>query len=304
LPNDILNPRRAPRLLLRCKVEVRDRFATWLAETEDLGPRGCQLVTPRLASRGRDLQLGLRCQALGRTVRATGRVIWSRAQVPSRLGVEFDVGRTDLGWFEAVLKADPSLTVALKRAPERLARTALLRLGQPPRFMGDFSAEEVAILRRVGPGLTADELSRQLGTAFERVRGALFALLARRLLVLSPEEAVPESRWREVLAAAERALAAEGIRLPAPTPPGPLGAPGRTAAAQALYDEGIGHLTAGRIEVAVTRLREAQALSPTDPLIAGALGRLAPWASTPDGTALTAAAAVAQATTRPRGRSS
>jgi hypothetical protein len=58
-----------------------------------------------------------------------------------------------------------------------------------------------------------------------------------------------------------------------------MGAVGRTAAAQALYDEGIGHLTAGRIEVAVARLRDAKALAPGDPLITGALQRLAPWAS-------------------------
>ena len=68
------------------------------------------------------------------------------------------------------------------------------------------------------------------------------------------------------------------MKLPAPTV-GPNGAIGRSAAAQALFDEGIAHLTAGRIEVAVSRLREARRLAPTDPLIAGALQRLAPWAS-------------------------
>jgi len=51
------------------------------------------------------------------------------------------------------------------------------------------------------------------------------------------------------------------------------------AAAQKLFDEGIAHLTAGRIEVAVARLREARRLAPTDPLISGALQRLAPWAA-------------------------
>jgi len=216
-----------------------------------------------------------------------------------RLGVEFEVGRTDMGWFEALVQADPSMALALRRAPERLPRAARLYMGEPPRYLGDFSAEEVAILKRVDVGLSVDELRRQLGSAFERVRGALFALLARRLLVLAPEEAVPAERWRDVLVAAERTLAAEGIRLPAPTPAGPLGAPGRSAAAQALYDEGIGHLTAGRIEVAVARLREAQALAPTDLLIAGALGRLAPWAAQ---AADALAVGVAQATTRPRGR--
>ena len=60
---------------------------------------------------------------------------------------------------------------------------------------------------------------------------------------------------------------------------GPNGAGGRSAAAQGLFDEGISHLTAGRIEVAVAKLREARRLAPTDSLILGALQRLAPWAA-------------------------
>jgi hypothetical protein len=260
-------------------VEIRDRFAAWSAQTEDLGPRGCQLVTPRLAAPGRELQLQIRCDAIGRTIKATGKVVWMRAQEPSRLGIEFQAGRTDGGWFDVLMLADPGAAQTLRRVPERLPRTTTLYLGEPPRFLGDFSAEEVAVLKRIGAGVTVDGLARQLGTAFERVRGAMFSLVSRRLLVLAAREAVGPERWGAVLAGAERSLAAEGIALPAPTPAGPQGAAGRSAAAQALYDEGISHLTAGRIEVAVARLRDARALSPDDPLIAGALQRLAPWAS-------------------------
>lgn len=276
---EVLNPRRAPRAPQRCTVEIRDRFAAWKAETEDLGPRGCQLVTPRLAAPGRELHLQIRCDAIGRTIKATGKVVWARAQEPSRLGVEFELGRTEGGWFDALMRSDPAAAQQVRRIPERLQRTARLHLGEPPRFLSDFSAEEVSILREVGAGITVAGLARALGSAFERVRGALFALVARRQLVLSPAEAVPPERWKAPLAAAQKALAAEGIAIPAPTPSGPLGAVGRTAAAQALYDEGIGHLTAGRIEVAVARLRDAKKLAPDDPLITGALQRLAPWAS-------------------------
>lgn len=276
---EVLNPRRAPRVPHRCTVEIRDRFAAWKAETEDLGPRGCQLVTPRLAAPGRELHLQIRCHAIGRTIKATGRVVWTRAQEPSRLGVAFEAGRTEAGWFEALVQSDPAAAQVVRRIPERLPRSARLYLGAPPRLVADFSAEEVAVLREVRGGLTVEGLARALGSAFERVRGAMFALVSRRLLVLSPDEAVAPERWRPALDQAARALAAEGIAIPAPTPAGPLGAIGRTAAAQALYDEGIGHLTAGRIEVAVARLRDAKALAPDDPLITGALQRLAPWAS-------------------------
>jgi hypothetical protein len=274
---DLVNPRRAPRLAHHCRVDVRDRFAAWTAATEDLGPLGCQLVTPRLAAPGRELKLRIYCEAIGQTIETGGTVVWSRAESPSRLGVRFPDHRARPAWFDLLRLAAPEAATA-RFLPDRLPYDTVLRLGEPPRFMADFSPEEVAVLRRIGPGITVEGLARQLGSAFERVRGSIFSLLARRLLVLSAAESVTPARWHEPLASAERALAAAGVRLPAPTV-GPNGAIGRSAAAQALFDEGIAHLTAGRIEVAVSRLREARRLAPTDPLIAGALQRLAPWAS-------------------------
>jgi hypothetical protein len=192
--------------------------------------------------------------------------------------VEFPAQRGVPAWFDVLLRAVPQAAASARRTPPRLAREAVLRLGEPPAFIADFSAEEVAVLRRVGAGVTVESLSRQLGSAFPRVKGAIFALLARRMLVLHASEAGDPARWNLPIAQAERALAAAGVRLPAPTE-GPGAASGRSAAAQALFDEGIAHLTAGRIEVAVARLREARRLAPNDALIAGALQRLAPWAS-------------------------
>ena len=283
MPSDVLNPRRAPRVPHRCSVEVRDRFTSWVAVTEDLGPRGCQLVTPRLAAPGRELSLTIRCDAIGRAVRAAGRVAWARTLEPARIGVEFQPGRTEAGWFEALLRSSPLVARRLEACPDRLARTATLYLGDLPRFAAAFSAEEVAVLRRIGRGLTVEELSRGLGTAFPRVCGSLFALLSRGLLTLLPGEACPPDCWRRVLEAAERSLQAAGTLLPGPTTPGPAGAPGRSAAAQALFDESVGHLTTGRFELAVARLREARELAPRDPMIAGALERLAPWSGSRSG---------------------
>lgn len=299
MQNELVNPRRAPRVAHRCRVEVRDRFSAWTASTEDLGPLGCQLVTPRLASPGRELRLSIHCDAIGQTIETSGRVVWSRSQSPSRLGIQFQPSRSSQEWFDVLLRAVPQAAGNSKRMPDRLPRSTVLRLGEPPRFMADFTAEEVAVLRRVGGGITIEALSRQLGSAFDRVRAAIFALLARRLLVLTAAEATAPSRWNEPLAAAEKALAALGVKLPAPTV-GPNGATGRSAAAQALFDEGIAHLTAGRIEVSVARLREARRLAPTDPLITGALQRLAPWASQEQDKDLEAGA-TATASAGPRG---
>jgi len=278
LGKELVNPRSAPRLNHRCRVEVRDRFSAWTAATEDLGPRGCQLVTPRFAAPGRELKLRIHCDAIGQTIETTGKVIWSRAETPSRLGIQFQTTRSAPEWFEVLLRADPNAVSSSHRIPERLPRQSLLRLGHPPRFIPDFSATEVAVLRRIGAGLSVEALADQLGSAFDRVRPSIFSLLARRLLVLTAAEAVPPERWSETLATAEKALAAAGVKLPAPTV-GPNAASGRSAAAQGLFDEGIAHLNAGRIQVAVARLREARRLAPNDPLIAGALQRLAPWAA-------------------------
>jgi hypothetical protein len=262
----------------RCRVEVRDRFSTWAASTEDLGPLGCQLVTPRLAAPGRELKLRIHCDAIGQVIETGGRVVWTRSEAPSRLGVQFEPLAATAAWFDVLVQAAPQAASSSRRLPERLPPSTVLRLGRPPIFIADFSAEEVAVLRRVGAGITLEALARQLGSAFDRVRGSIFSLLARRLLVLSAAEAVAPSSWQEPLASAEKALAAAGVRLPAPTE-GPNAASGRSAAAQKLFDEGIAHLTAGRIEVAVSRLREARRLAPADPLISGALQRLAPWAA-------------------------
>jgi hypothetical protein len=279
-------------------VEVKDRFSSWEATTEDLGPLGCQLITPRLASPGRELKLRLRCEAIGKVIDVTGKVVWTRAQSPSRLGIEFQPSRSVPGWYEALLAADPVAAASSRRAIQRLPRDLLLRLGEPPRFVNEFSAEEVAVLRRIGNGITVADLSRQLGSAFERVRGAMFALVMRRMLVLTPAEAVAAERWTSVLAQAEKALAEAGTLLPAPLE-GRGSAGGRNAAAQALFDEGIGHLTAGRLEVALNKLREARRLAPGDPLIAGALERLSPWSAT-DPAATPTPAPVAAAASRRR----
>ncbi len=276
--SEVLNPRRAPRVLHRCEVEVRDRFASWTAESEDLGPRGCQLVTPRIAAPGRALKLQFRCLAIGKVIRATGQVVWSRATEPCRMGIQFDPTETDPGWFARLVEADPFAAEAATRLPDRLPRSTELFLGRPPRLLADFSAEEVAVLRRIGPGITLEALAAGLGSSFERVRGAVFSLLARRLLVRARADAIAAEAWAGLLRSAEGSLAAEGIRLPGPTT-GAEGASGRSAAAQALFDEGIAHLTGGRLEVAVARLREARSLAPHDAMIAGALQRLAPWTS-------------------------
>jgi hypothetical protein len=263
---EVLDPRRAPRVPLRLAVLLRHRRVSWRAESDDLGPCGCQVVSPRVLAAGRDVALAIACPALRRTVSAIGRVAWSRAEAPARLGIAFEVPAADRDWFQTLLREDPVASRAAVRAPLRLARDTALRLGAPPAAVADFSADELLVLRAVGAGTTVAALAGRLGGVFSRARSALFSLLARRLVLAgpAPEGArSPPEGWVRIL----RSGAARGPLEPPPRPP----------AAQRLYEEGVRHLGGGRIDLAIARFREALALVPGDASLATTLARLERW---------------------------
>jgi len=183
----------------RCPVEIRYGSLTWQAETEDLGPTGCQLLTSRIVSRRREVTLTFRAGELGlKPVTVKGTVIWARPDSPSRIGVRFDAA-TDASWFERLLAADPAIAAEAVAIPERLSKDVRIFLGLPPRRRVQFSADELAVLRAASGGATLEQLARATGDAFENVRGRLFSLIGRRLVVLDQAEAVSPDRWRLIL---------------------------------------------------------------------------------------------------------
>ncbi len=266
---DLCDPRHSARLPVRCVAEVRHRFSRWEAETDDVSQLGCQLVTPRLVTSGREVRLALQLSELRRTVQGSATVVWSRAAAPSRLGLRFRPDPDDRGWFEALLAADPLLAAAATRRPERLPGRTRLYLGQPPRRVIDFTRDELAVLRRVRPQMTVAELSATFGASPDRLLGALFALLSHRQLVLDPKRAAGQAAWRPVLAQAEAEEAAQGLSHERNV---------RSSAVQRLLDEGQAHLAVGRIALAAARFREARDLAPGDPLIEEQLRSLGPFA--------------------------
>lgn len=270
--DDILNPRRAPRVPLRCAVEIRHRLAVWNGETEDLGPGGCQVVTPRILDPGREVRLAIRCDAVARTLLTAGRVVWMRANAPARLGISFQPGAAAADWFDELARASPRAARAA-RVPDRLPRPTRVHLGKAPEVVVDFTLDELDILRRVGSGVTLDALARSFGPELgDRTRGALFALLARRCLVLDPAASQGLAAWRHVLADRESDL---------PRPAGAVEralAAGRTPEAQRLYDEALGYIGSGRLALAMDRLRNALQHAPGDPTIASTAKRIARWA--------------------------
>jgi hypothetical protein len=269
---DILNPRRVPRVPLRAAVDIRHRFSSWSGQTEDVGPGGCQIVSPRPVEPGRELKLVIRCDALGRPVGASGKVVWARAEAPVRLGVAFKPD-AESDWFDALLAADPVASRVARSCPDRLARETRVFLGKPPQLVVDFSPIEVELLRRVGSGITIDALARSYGPDFDdRTAGALFSLVARHFLVFDKIASVGVARWKGVLLDAE----------PQPPVAEPEAARGRDAGrpvpAQRLFDEAMVHIGAGRLGFAVDRLREAQRIAPGDEAIEATLKRIAKWA--------------------------
>jgi hypothetical protein len=270
MSSHVLDPRRAPRVPVCCQVTVRSGRATWQAQTVELGPRGCQLVTPRLPAPGSDASLRIRCEALGRTVRAVGRVVWQQA--PARVGIAFSPLRTDLGWFSALIAVDGSAARAVGWVPERLELGTVLRLGAVPSALPDLSPGEVAVLACVGKGITVQALRSRLGSGFEGLRATVFTLLARRLLVLTQAETDDPGPWIALLHRAARSLAAGGRPVPV-APEQPSSSP----VARRLVEDGLAHLASGRLELAVARLEAALAAAPGDATAAGLLRRLVPW---------------------------
>ncbi len=268
---DILNPRRVPRVPLRCTVDIRHRFSTWSGQTEDLGPGGCQIVSPRPVDPGRELKLVIRVDALGRPIDATGKVVWSRADAPARLGVAFKRD-ADATWFDALLAADPVASRVARSVPDRLPRQTRVYLGKPPQLLVDFSPVERELLRRIGSGVTLDALARSFGPELdERIAGSLFSLVARHFVVFDRVASVGVARWRDALADAEDPRSAGDLAMGRPPDAK------RPLQAQRLYEEAMVHIGAGRLGFAVDRLREAQRLAPDDEAIEGTLRRIAQW---------------------------
>lgn len=266
MPYEISNPRRSPRSTVRCVVEIRHRLAAWMGETEDLGPRGCQIVTDRLVEPGRSVRLAIRVEAIDGTIDGRGRVVWIRPLEPSRMGVSFRARGGD-GWFEALARADPA-GFSRHRAPDRLPRRARLFLGRPPRHVVDFSPVEREILRRIDAGTTLDALDRSFGEGLDAAaRGALFSLLARGIVVLDPAASGEAGAWRSLLPRGEKP----------PLPSIPERPTPRSPEVQRLYEEGLTHLGAGHVALAVDRFEAALGIDPRDEAISRTIQRLSRW---------------------------
>jgi hypothetical protein len=296
MPEFIDNPRRSPRAPVRCQARLVTGQGAVEAETEDIGMRGCQLIAPSQVRRAEPVKLVVTHPRLRETLEASGRVAWASAQEPWRLGIAFDESshRAARRWYEKLVEANPGLPT-LDRVPERIPVEATLYLGAPPRFVMDFTPDEVVVLRAVGSGVTLDDLRVKLRDRWLPCQRAFFSLLARNHATLQRGQAVHPDAWRKILAELEASFAVEAMSSFATPPPAPLGPPSRPGVpaveperpaprpaqaspgaqrsedAQACYLRGLAEIEAGQVHTGVALLRRAAQLSPGDPEITAAL---------------------------------
>ncbi len=206
----ILNPRRAPRAPARCRAAVLTPAGAFEAETEDIGARGCQVVSPKLVKKGDPVRITVSADRVPDELRMAGKVAWVSAQPPWRVGIAFDDAKVHAGelWFEQLVAASPGLG-AFRRVPERISLDTTVYLGPPPRFLLDFTAEEAGLLRAIGSGVRLDELKLRLRDRWPPAQCALFSLLARQAVTLSRGHAAHPDAWKKILTEVEAALAVE-----------------------------------------------------------------------------------------------
>jgi hypothetical protein len=227
----VFNPRRTPRAPVRCRAEITGTDGErWTTETEDVGPRGCQVVAPHRRLLGEKLQLTVSTEGLSRQLRVGGKVAWISAAEPWRLGVAYaeDDAAVAVDWYEALAAKNPALA-AYRGVPDRIAIDATIFLGPPPRLVVDFTNDEIQILRCVGSGISVGDLRFRLKDVWERAQHALFSLIVRRHLVLARGAAVLPSAWKQILAALEATLAVEELERTAPRPQPTVAPPPRAA---------------------------------------------------------------------------
>lgn len=78
--------RRMTRVNVCCRVVVTDRYGVWMAVTEDISARGCQVVSTRLLRPGTVLDLTVASDLFPDELQVQAEVVWA---TPTRLGIAF-----------------------------------------------------------------------------------------------------------------------------------------------------------------------------------------------------------------------
>jgi hypothetical protein len=197
----IENPRRAPRAAVRCEGRIALREGGYFpSRTSDYGPRGCQITSPQSVPTGQRVFVELRNERVNGPVELSGRVAWVAKEPPWRMGVAFDPGSFPFAhrFFDRLAAAYPGIAT-YGQAPDRIPEDARLAPLPPPEFDPILTDDEALVLLDLGAGLSADQLRRKLGPAFERAQNALFSLLGRRYVAVGPPAPGAAAAWARLL---------------------------------------------------------------------------------------------------------
>jgi hypothetical protein len=195
------NPRRQPRVPLRLPVEVLHGRESWRAETNDLGPGGCLVLSPRPLIERSQVRVVLRCENLAEALDVCGNVAWARGD---RGGIAFAARQLTLlrrpeTWFKRLLEARPGLAGAMVRAPDRLRLDTPLYFLPAPRHIQDFTPDEMKLLCGAENGITVEALLSSSAMDEGRAARALFSLFEKSVLTLSMGQASDAWKWRAAL---------------------------------------------------------------------------------------------------------
>ncbi len=194
----ITNPRKALRVPLRCVARLAVGETRVEGHTEDVGARGCRVVTAFRIEPNTLVRLALDGSGAAATLRVEARVVWSAANGAWHQGLSYlvdDHPAAD-GWFDALAAARPEL-LFFDRVPDRVpvAARVYVAASQP----GPISDDEAAVLLVACTEATVADLRERLGADWPRAQHALFALLTRGLITLDPSDAGGPDGWRSHL---------------------------------------------------------------------------------------------------------
>lgn len=99
--------RRARRVCVCCRVDVLQAGGVWTAVTEDLGARGCRIVTAREPRVGTAVRLRIGADVLDDELEVTGRVAWSGGGRAGLVFANHPSAASPAAWVERLARADP-----------------------------------------------------------------------------------------------------------------------------------------------------------------------------------------------------